>query len=279
MRIAYVDDNLVNLALMQRIATMNNHSITSYTEGEVALVELSRQTFDLILMDVELAGEMGGLQVVRALRARGLTTPMIAVTAYAMIGDRERCIEAGCNDYLSKPLSIPETLALLNRYEAILKGAPAATPTVAAAPVPPSTDGVSRRATGPLPVQSAVEKPAAPASSVTAQPPAEMKPETQASPAVKEASSAEAKPPPTPEKIETKDVAPGSASDTASVKPEIKDEKATVKPTEGDDNKPILAAAPTATTPAVPPTVTVSSPVSANGTATAKPSDPPVVNR
>jgi CheY-like chemotaxis protein len=97
MRIAYVEDNAINLALVQRIAMMSGHIITSFTEGEVALIELSRQTFDLILMDVELAGEMNGLQVVRALRARGLTTPIVAVTAYAMLGDREKTLEAGCN--------------------------------------------------------------------------------------------------------------------------------------------------------------------------------------
>jgi len=117
MRIAYVEDNAINLALVQRIATMSGHIITSYTEGETALVALSQETFDLIMMDVELAGELNGLQVVRALRARGLTTPIVAVTAYAMMGDREKCLEAGCNDYLPKPLPIAEFLALLAHYD------------------------------------------------------------------------------------------------------------------------------------------------------------------
>jgi len=117
MRIAYVEDNAINLALVQRIAMMSGHIITSFTEGEIALTELSRQAFDLILMDVELAGEMNGLQVVRTLRARGLTTPIIAVTAYAMLGDREKTLEAGCNEYLPKPLPIGDFIALLARYE------------------------------------------------------------------------------------------------------------------------------------------------------------------
>jgi CheY-like chemotaxis protein len=135
MRIAYVEDNPTNLALVERVASMNRHVIVSYTEGEIALQELKRETYDLILMDIELAGDMGGLDVVRKLRAYGLETPIIAVTAYAMMGDRDKCIDAGCTDYLSKPLPIPQLIALLNRYEEITKhaaAAPVAAPPVAA---------------------------------------------------------------------------------------------------------------------------------------------------
>jgi CheY-like chemotaxis protein len=117
MRIAYVEDNPTNLALVERVALMGKHQIISYTEGEIAVQELLRETFDLILMDVELAGEMNGLDVVRNLRSNGLKTPIVAVTAYAMQGDLDRCIEAGCNDYLSKPLPIPALVALLARYQ------------------------------------------------------------------------------------------------------------------------------------------------------------------
>ena len=100
MRIAYVEDNPTNLALVERICGMNHHTVVSYSEGEVAIQQLVREKFDLILMDVELAGEIGGLQVVRHLRRVGLKTPIVAVTAYAMMGDRERCLEAGCDEYL-----------------------------------------------------------------------------------------------------------------------------------------------------------------------------------
>jgi CheY-like chemotaxis protein len=121
MRIAYVEDNPTNLALVERVASMNQHTIVSYTEGEIALKELKTEKFDLILMDVELAGELSGLQVVRALRVGGLRTPVVAVTAYAMMGDRDKCLEAGCNDYLPKPLPIRELIDLLARYEATIK--------------------------------------------------------------------------------------------------------------------------------------------------------------
>jgi CheY-like chemotaxis protein len=121
MRIAYVEDNPTNLALVERVASMNQHTIVSYLEGEIALRELKTEKFDLILMDVELAGELSGLQVVRALRVGGLKTPVVAVTAYAMMGDRDKCLEAGCNDYLPKPLPIRELIDMLARYDTMVK--------------------------------------------------------------------------------------------------------------------------------------------------------------
>ncbi len=62
-------------------------------------------------------GVITGLDVVKQLRERGFKTPIVAVTAYAMVGDRERCIEAGCNSYLSKPLPVAELVELVKTYE------------------------------------------------------------------------------------------------------------------------------------------------------------------
>ncbi len=126
---------------------MANHSVVSYTEGEIALESLKREVFDLILMDVELAGVINGLEVVRQLRSHGLKTPIVAVTAYAMMGDRDKCLAAGCNDYLPKPLPISDFIALLARYEAILK-------TQGDAPQG-DTNAAPRRGTGPLTTRSA----------------------------------------------------------------------------------------------------------------------------
>jgi CheY-like chemotaxis protein len=135
MRIAYVEDNATNIALMERVVKMAQHSLVTYTEGEVALEALERETYDLILMDIELAGEMNGLQLVGKLRAGGLTTPVVAVTAYAMLGDREKCLAAGCNDYLPKPLPITDVVALLAKYDGLVKAA-AETPSPTPMPVP-----------------------------------------------------------------------------------------------------------------------------------------------
>ncbi len=116
MRIVYVEDNETNLFLVQRIARMGNHEVIHYSDGETVLANFERDRPDLVLIDVQLVGTFGGLEVVRRLRAAGYTTPMIALTAYAMLGDRERCMEAGCDDYIAKPLPVAALVEILQRY-------------------------------------------------------------------------------------------------------------------------------------------------------------------
>ena len=117
MKIMYVEDNPANISLLQRIARMGGHQVINYTNGEVALNNFAQDDPDLVLMDLQLEGRITGLDVVKQLRARGFKTPIVAVTAYAMVGDRERCIEAGCNSYLSKPLPVAELVELVKDYE------------------------------------------------------------------------------------------------------------------------------------------------------------------
>lgn len=206
MRIAYVEDNPTNLALVERIVKMANHSVVSYTEGEEALDALKRETFDLILMDVELAGVISGLEVVRQLRTHGLKTPIIAVTAYAMMGDRDKCLQAGCDDYLPKPLPITDFIQLLARFDAITKqrsiSAALSTSTVPAvgtiAAPPPDPD-----ATSPVPV---VAEPA-PTLAAAAAPPSVSTP-----------APAAAAPPPAPMPVPTpsaSEIAPKVQSDAS----------------------------------------------------------------
>lgn len=121
MKIMYVEDNPANLSLMLRIARMGGHDVVSYTEGEVALQRFTEDTPDIVLLDVQLAGALSGLDVVQKLRERGVTLPIIAVTAYAMIGDKERCLEAGFDGYMSKPLPVTELVELVQKYEADIK--------------------------------------------------------------------------------------------------------------------------------------------------------------
>lgn len=117
MKIMYVEDNPANISLLQRIARMGGHEVINYTDGEKALECFANDKPDLVLMDLQLEGRIGGLDVVKQLRERGFTTPIVAVTAYAMVGDRERCIEAGCDSYLSKPLPVAELVELVQAYE------------------------------------------------------------------------------------------------------------------------------------------------------------------
>jgi len=117
MRILYVEDNPANLFLMQRIARMGGHEVISYTEGEQALERFVRDDPDLVLLDVQLAGALNGLDVVKILRERGIVIPVIAVTAYAMVGDKEKCLEAGFDGYMAKPLPVTELVELVQKYE------------------------------------------------------------------------------------------------------------------------------------------------------------------
>lgn len=192
MRILYVEDNPANLSLMQRIARMGGHDVVSYTEGEIALDRYAQDNPDLILLDVQLAGKLTGVDVVKKLREMGVTKPVIAVTAYAMVGDKERFLESGFDAYLSKPLPVTELVELVQKYELQLKpvdgvkaapavaAAPAAVtsaPAAAAAPAP----AVAAEAPSAPPAPTAVSAPAAPspaaapadgAAPVAAQPPA-----------------------------------------------------------------------------------------------------------
>lgn len=119
MKILYVEDNLTNVSLVKRVA--RGHTLISYVDGEDALRYFERDDPDLVLMDVQLAGKMTGLDVVRKLRTDGVTVPIIAVTAYAMLGDRETCLQAGCDDYIAKPLPIPQLVEIIQKREKALQ--------------------------------------------------------------------------------------------------------------------------------------------------------------
>lgn len=116
MRVLYVEDNPANVFLVKRVAKMGSHEIINFVDGTEALSRYASINPDLVLMDIQISGELNGLDVVRRLRADGITTPIIAVTAYAMVGDRERCIAAGCTDYMAKPLPIAQLVQLLQHY-------------------------------------------------------------------------------------------------------------------------------------------------------------------
>lgn len=117
MRVVYVEDNIANVHLVKRVARMGKHEVINYIDGMDALNNFGNDEPDLVLMDIQLAGELTGIEVVQKLREKGFTTPIIAVTAYAMVGDRERCMEAGCTGYMSKPIPIPDLVNLFQEYD------------------------------------------------------------------------------------------------------------------------------------------------------------------
>jgi CheY-like chemotaxis protein len=102
------EDNLVNQALIRRLLQNAGHRPFIVPDGQQALDAMLRGRFDLVLMDVQMP-HMDGLEATRRIRARErdgtARTPIIALTAHAFGGDRELCLEAGMDGYLSKPIN------------------------------------------------------------------------------------------------------------------------------------------------------------------------------
>jgi PAS domain S-box-containing protein len=110
-RILIVEDNMVNRKVAHFMLEKKGHLVTAVENGEEALKALETGLFDLILMDIQMP-VMDGFKATAAIRKREERTgghmPIIAMTAHAMKGDRERCLEAGMDDYTAKPLSPEE---------------------------------------------------------------------------------------------------------------------------------------------------------------------------
>jgi CheY-like chemotaxis protein/anti-sigma regulatory factor (Ser/Thr protein kinase) len=106
-----VDDNTMTLTVLTSFLEAMSCKVMTARDGTEALVALEGAAPaarpDLVLLDIQLPG-IDGLTVVRRVRAAGLDLPIVALTALAMPGDRERCLEAGANDYLSKPVRLDD---------------------------------------------------------------------------------------------------------------------------------------------------------------------------
>jgi two-component system sensor histidine kinase/response regulator len=122
-RILLTEDTPINQKVARRLLEQAGYDLAGLTianHGAEAVAAVQSDTFDLILMDVQMPG-MDGLAATAAIRAweRGSgrsRTPIIAMTAHAMSGDRDRCIEAGMDDYITKPINAPDLYCALNRH-------------------------------------------------------------------------------------------------------------------------------------------------------------------
>jgi len=116
LKILLAEDNAVNQALAVRLLEKRGHTVTTAATGKAVLQALDQEQFDLILMDVQMP-EMDGLEATTTIRQReklsGKHIPIIAMTAHAMTGDKERCLEAGMDKYVSKPLHIRELFSAI----------------------------------------------------------------------------------------------------------------------------------------------------------------------
>jgi PAS domain S-box-containing protein len=138
LRVLLAEDHEVNQVLARRLLERRGHEVVVVDDGREALAALERGGFDLALLDVQMP-EMDGLTVVGRLRdaerGTGRRLPVLALTAFSMKGDRQRCLAAGMDGYLSKPIRAAELYAAIDRYAA------------PAAPEPPTDGSLLDRAT------------------------------------------------------------------------------------------------------------------------------------
>jgi two-component system, sensor histidine kinase and response regulator len=118
-RILLTEDNVVNQRVALRILEKAGHIVAVAENGKAALRMLGEQTFDVILMDVQMP-EMGGFEATALIRQKedgtGRHIPIIAMTAHAMAGDRERCLDAGMDDYPAKPVAASSLLDMVAQH-------------------------------------------------------------------------------------------------------------------------------------------------------------------
>ncbi|HVK16880.1 MAG TPA: PAS domain S-box protein, partial [Fimbriiglobus sp.] len=121
LRILVAEDHEVNQVLARRLLERRGYVVTVVGDGRLALAALDRGGFDLALLDVQMP-ELDGLTVASKLRERergtGRRLPLLALTAFSMSGDRERCLAAGMDGYLSKPIRATELYAAVDRVAA-----------------------------------------------------------------------------------------------------------------------------------------------------------------
>jgi len=113
-KILIIEDNPQNMRLIEMTLSTKDYTLLKAVNGEEALDIVTKERPDLIIMDMQLP-KMGGLEVTRILRQMPALScvPILALSAYAMKGDKERFIEAGCDAYLSKPASPREILEMV----------------------------------------------------------------------------------------------------------------------------------------------------------------------
>jgi CheY-like chemotaxis protein len=118
LRILLAEDNVYNQKVAVGMLAMDRHMVTVAADGLLAVQAFEQQAFDLVLMDMQMP-EMDGARATELIRKRqqqtGIRVPIIAMTANAMAGDREKCLAAGMDDYISKPVNRTELVTVISR--------------------------------------------------------------------------------------------------------------------------------------------------------------------
>jgi len=115
--ILLVEDDFMNMKLAQHVLESQGYSVVKATTGWEALNQIKTGLPDLILMDIQLP-DIDGMTLARIIRANEAAreTVILAMTAFAMKGDREKILKTGCNDYISKPINVENFISTVRRY-------------------------------------------------------------------------------------------------------------------------------------------------------------------
>ncbi len=116
-KILVVEDNETNMYIFSRILRKGGHEVIPATSGEEGVEMAIKEKPDLILMDIQLA-DMDGLEATKKIKEskEGKGIPIVVLTSYAMVGDREKVLAAGCTGYIEKPINPDTFLAKIERY-------------------------------------------------------------------------------------------------------------------------------------------------------------------
>jgi len=114
LRILVAEDNALNQIVATRLLARHGHHVHVVPNGREAIAAAEAEGFDLVLMDNQMP-ELGGIEATQILRARGFSLPIVAISANALLGDRQRFLDAGMNGYVAKPFHAEELYAEINR--------------------------------------------------------------------------------------------------------------------------------------------------------------------
>lgn len=115
--ILLVEDDFMNMKLVQHVLKSEGYAVVKATTGWEALNQIKTGLPDLIIMDMQLP-DINGMTLVRIIRSNEAAkeTAILALTAFAMKGDREKILKNGCNDYISKPINIENFISTVRKY-------------------------------------------------------------------------------------------------------------------------------------------------------------------
>ncbi len=114
--ILIVEDNEMNMEVMRDYLLAKEFLIDTAEKAVDGIAMMKKKKFDAVIMDVQLP-ELDGMEAIRIIRSNPKIsdTPILAVTALAMLGDRDKCLEAGANEYMSKPVKLSELLIIMKK--------------------------------------------------------------------------------------------------------------------------------------------------------------------